>query len=267
MKRYIRAIINSFIAFFSKGGVMLAGSLSFFFVMAIIPFCLFIASIFGYILGEHTEIYRFLASKLTDIFPKVTHRIIGELSNLITYRTLGGFSLVLYSLLSFQMFFSLESSLNSIFNIKKKRHLFVSAILSLLVITIIMLFIFISFTATSFITMLLEYLPIMGIGKASRFVIRYIIPFIIILLTAMALYKILPRRRVSVGNALSGALFATFFLEAAKHLFTIYIIKIIKLGTIYGSLSAFMIFLLWVYYSSCIFLIGAFFIKNLGVSR
>lgn len=37
-----------------------------------------------------------------------------------------------------------------------------------------------------------------------------------------------------------------------------------RLGTIYGPLSAFMIFLLWVFYSSCIFLVGAKFVHNLG---
>lgn len=267
MKRYAKAIIKSFYDFFKGDGMMLAGSLSFFSVMAIIPFCLFLAALFGYILGENTGFYRFLASKLTDLFPKVTHRIIDELSSLITYRGLGGFSLILYGLLSLQMFSTLESSLNSIFMIRKRRHPLSSILLSFVIITIIMVFIFISFSATSLILMLKGYLPLIGIGKVSSFIIRYIIPFILISLTAMTLYKILPKRKIRLSDALSGAVFASIFLEAAKHLFTFYIIKIVKLGSIYGSLSAFMIFLLWVYYSSCIFLIGAGFIKNLRGSR
>lgn len=267
MKRYIKAIIKSFIDFFRSGGIMLAGSLSFFSVMAIIPFSIFLAALFGYILGEHSAFYRFLASKLTGLFPRVTHRITDELSSLITYRGLGGFSLLLYGVLSLQMFSSLESSLNSIFMVKKKRHFLSSLLLSLVVITIIMVFLFISFSATSFVLMLGEYLPLLGIGKVSSFTISYIIPFILISLIAMALYKILPRKKIRLRDALSGAIFASLFLEAAKHLFTFYIIKIVKLGSIYGSLSAFMIFLLWVYYSSCIFLIGAGFIKNLGGSK
>jgi len=39
--------------------------------------------------------------------------------------------------------------------------------------------------------------------------------------------------------------------------FTIYVVKVAKPGTIYGPLSAFVLFLLWVFYSSCIFLVGA----------
>jgi uncharacterized BrkB/YihY/UPF0761 family membrane protein len=45
------------------------------------------------------------------------------------------------------------------------------------------------------------------------------------------------------------------------------VVKVIKLGTIYGPLSAFVIFLLWVFYSSCIFLIGAEIVRNLEDSR
>lgn len=264
MKRYIRAIIKSFIDFFRGGGFMLAGSLSFFSVMAIIPFCLLLAALFGYILGENAGFYRFLASKLIDLFPKVTQRITDELSSLIAYRGLGGFSLILYGLLSLQMFSSLESSLNSIFMVKKKRHLLSSILLSFVIITIIMVFIFISFSATSFVLMLRGYLPVLGIGKAYSFIISFIIPFVLIALTATVLYKILPKKRIRLRDALFGAVFASVFLEVAKHLFTFYILKIVKLGSVYGSLSAFMIFLLWVYYSSCIFLIGAGFIKNLG---
>jgi len=264
VKRYLKACIKSFIDFFRIGGMMLAGSLSFFSVLAIIPFCLFLAALFGHILGENIDFYRFLASKLTGLFPKVTHRITNELSSLITYKGLGGLSLLLYGLLSLQMFSSLESSLNSIFMVKKRRSLLSSALLSFFVITIIMLIIFLSFGATSLILMLGNYLPVMGIGKASRILISYIIPFILIMLTAMVLYKLLPKKRIRLGDALSGAIFAAVFLEVAKHLFTFYILKIVRMGSIYGSLSAFMIFLLWVYYSSCIFLIGAGFIKNLG---
>jgi uncharacterized BrkB/YihY/UPF0761 family membrane protein len=45
------------------------------------------------------------------------------------------------------------------------------------------------------------------------------------------------------------------------------VVNVFKLGTIYGPLSAFVIFLLWVFYSSCIFLIGAEVVHNLEVSR
>jgi membrane protein len=77
------------------------------------------------------------------------------------------------------------------------------------------------------------------------------------------MYKFLPRKKVQFRTALAGSLFTTVLLEAAKHLFTFYVVKVVHLGTVYGPLSAFVIFLLWVFYSSCIFLIGAEVVHNL----
>ena len=41
-----------------------------------------------------------------------------------------------------------------------------------------------------------------------------------------------------------GALFATVFLEIAKHIFTWYVGTVVQFGTIYGPLTAFVVFLL-----------------------
>jgi len=60
-------------------------------------------------------------------------------------------------------------------------------------------------------------------------------------------------------------LFTALFLEAAKHHFTFYIaLKLSHLGTIYGPLSVFAIFILWIFYSTSIFLIGGELVHHLG---
>ena len=56
-------------------------------------------------------------------------------------------------------------------------------------------------------------------------------------------------------------------LEVAKHIFTWYVRSVVELGKIYGPLTAFISFLLWVFYSSSIFLIGAEIVHNSGISR
>ena len=54
-------------------------------------------------------------------------------------------------------------------------------------------------------------------------------------------------------------------LEAAKFLFTFYIAwRVFRLGAVYGSLTAIVVFLLWVFYACSIFLIGAKLVYNLG---
>jgi membrane protein len=266
-RKYSRVIGKSFLDFFRDGGTMLAGSLSFFFMMAIVPFCLFLATIFGYFLGEQKELYPFISAKLANFFPKVTHDITGELQRLITYRGLGKVSLALYGFLSFELFSSLQSALNIIFKIRVKRSFIVSLILSLVMITFIIAFILISFGATSSVSILGEarkIFPSLRISKITGFLIGFVIPFILMLLITTTIYVLFPKKRVKLSHAASGALFAAVFLEAAKHIFTLYVVNVFRLGTVYGPLSAFVIFLLWVFYSMSIFLIGAEVVHNLA---
>lgn len=263
---YIRITGKSLMDFFRDGGVMLAGALSFFFMMTIVPFCLFLVTLFGYFLGEQQGLYQFLSSKLASFFPKVTQQITKELQRLVTFKGLGKLSLILYGVLSFELFAALQYALNTVFKVKVRRSFIVTLILSLIMITLVMAFVLISFGATSSISMLAslkEFFPGLRIGKITGFFIGFVIPFLLIFVTMTTVYILFPKKHVKVSHAAAGALFAALFLEAAKHLFTLYVVNIFRLGTIYGPLSAFVIFLLWIYYSMSIFLIGAELTHNL----
>ncbi|MBU2235044.1 MAG: YihY/virulence factor BrkB family protein [Proteobacteria bacterium] len=81
------------------------------------------------------------------------------------------------------------------------------------------------------------------------------------------LYALLPVKKITLRNALCGGVFTALLLEAARHLFNLYVVNVAtQIGAIYGSLSSFVIFLLWIYYSACIFLIGAEIVCTLDVS-
>ena len=92
----MKIIIKSVTDFFKDDGPLLAGSISYFFVMALIPFSFFIIAIFGYFLGENREFYDFLLKKLLNLFPKATYSITKELGNIITFKRIGLFTLFRY---------------------------------------------------------------------------------------------------------------------------------------------------------------------------
>jgi membrane protein len=83
----------------------------------------------------------------------------------------------------------------------------------------------------------------------------------------MVVYLFFPKAKVKTRHALIGALFTTVFLEIAKHFFTWYVGTVVQFGSIYGPLTAFVVFLLWMFYSSCILLIGAEVVHNLGTYK
>ncbi|MBI5100824.1 MAG: YihY/virulence factor BrkB family protein [Nitrospirae bacterium] len=268
--RVIKVIGKSLLDFFRDDGLTLAAAMSYFTMMTIVPFSLFLITFFGHLLGNYPEFYKFFMERIASFFPSAAGEISRDLVKLISLKGLGKFSLLLYGLLSFQVFASLENSMNVIFKIKKRRHMFLSVMISLLVVTLIIVVIVVSFAAASvipLITALKDFLPGIRISRVAAFIIRFVIPFAMLLVTLTSIYYILPRTRIKFADAFSGALFTTAFFEVAKHLFTWYVVSVVGLGMIYGPLTAFIVFLLWMFYSSSLVLIGAEMVHNLGISR
>ncbi len=263
----MRVLGKSAVDFYRDGGFMLAGSLSYFIVTALVPFCMFLMTLLGYFLGHYPEFYAFVIGRLTSLFPSVTAGITQELVKLVSYKGLGKIGILLYGVMSYQVFASIETSLNTVFKVKQKRSIACSVLISLTVVTSITVLLVISFGAASvvpLINVLKPYLPDIRIGRVTGFVIRFVLPFALVLLTLTLLYKLLPKTKVRLADAIKGAFITALLLELAKHLFTWYVVSIAHLGKIYGSLTAFIFFLLWMFYSSCIFLIGAEMVHNLG---
>lgn len=268
--RHVRIIGRSVIDFFRDDGLMFAASMSYFTMMAIVPFCLFVATLFGYLLGHYPEFYNFFLRRLVSFFPEVTNKIIQDIAKLISYKGIGKVGLVLYGLLSYRAFASYEAALNAIFKVKTKRRFIFSVLISLSVVTLIIALVMLSFAATSIVPLLKAlspFLPGLKIGKITQFIIRFIVPFVLVLLVVTMLYILIPNTRVSFFHSFRGAMFTTIFLEIAKHIFTWYVSSVVGLGKIYGPLTAIISFLLWVYYSSSIFLIGAEIVHNSGTAK
>jgi membrane protein len=267
----MRILLRSFIDFFRHDGPVLAGSITCFFMMTFVPFFLLLVSVFGYLLGENREFYDFLLRKLIGFFPEATRGISDEIGKLITYRGIGLLTMGVYLYFSYQLYYSIERSVNIILGLKEKRSQLVSIMFSLFVMILTVVFIIVSFGAASFIPILdslSRYVPVPEIGKMTRIIISYIVPVLLSFLVSSALYLLLPTKRIKLRHAMAGALFYALFVEAAKHIFTLYAIaKVSQLGNIYGPLTAIVIFLLWVFYAACLFLVGAELVRNLGVAK
>ncbi|MBS3921080.1 MAG: YihY/virulence factor BrkB family protein [Deltaproteobacteria bacterium] len=267
----MKILFKSFVDYFRDDGPMLAGAISCFFMLAFIPFFIFIVSIFGYVLGHNSDFYHFFMSRVVGLFPQVTHQITRELRSIVLYREIGIVTLLIYGLFSYQLYVSLETAVHQIFKVKIKRSLIFSVLLALLTVTLLVTFTILSFGAMGILSLLEElriYFPGLKIGVAAAFLSRFVLsPFLVFVFTT-ALYLLLPRKKVRFPHALWGGVFTAVFLEAAKHVFTFYMaVKISQLGTVYGSLTAIITFLMWLFYSSSIFLIGAELVRHLGNTK
>jgi membrane protein len=270
ISEYARIFLWSILDFFRDGGFMLAGSLSYFSIMAVVPLCLFLIAIFVRTMGDNDEFFRFIAAKIVNLFPRAAQHVTSELREAMSYRGVGTFTVILYGVLSYQLYSSLEYALNVVFKVKEKRSFLSHLLISSVILTLLIIFLLLSFGATYSISILNSFdndVPVIRVAAITAFLIRYAVPFLLAFVTIAALYIIMPKRRIGWSSAIVGALIATIFHEAAKHAFTFYVLKFAKIGAVYGPLAAIVIFLLWSFYSSCIFLIGAEVVHNLEVRK
>lgn len=84
-----------------------------------------------------------------------------------------------------------------------------------------------------------------------------VLPFLLEVLAFSLLYLVMPNVKVRLVNALIGALVASILFEISKKIFALYLLNFGSYKVIYGALSALPIFLIWIYLSWIIALVGA----------
>ena len=88
------------------------------------------------------------------------------------------------------------------------------------------------------------------------FFLKYILPFFFSFCMIFLVYKIIPNKKIRVKAAFQATLFTALLWESAKHFFGWYVLRLKGFTVIYGSLSALVIFVLWIYYSAAILFLG-----------
>src|SRR6185437_8135483 len=84
-----------------------------------------------------------------------------------------------------------------------------------------------------------------------------IAPFLLELTALTLLFELMPACRVRWRHALAGAAIAALAIEGLKSGFAVYVGSIAAYRTVYGTLAAIPIFLLWMYISWMAVLLGA----------
>jgi len=95
-----------------------------------------------------------------------------------------------------------------------------------------------------------------GAGWAMQ-ALGWAVPGMVGIALLAALYKLMPNTFVGLWPAIGGALFVVPIWMAAKWGFALYVKSLVAKGHLYGTLGLFPLFLLWLYVSWLVFLLGA----------
>lgn len=117
-------------------------------------------------------------------------------------------------------------------------------------------FIGLSLTITSSLIALPVFSRSASLGGLQGFLLGTL-PVLFEVLMFVLLYTVVPNYRVRLRHALVGSVFAATLFEIAKHIFTVFVVKFSSYKAIYGAIAVLPVFLIWIYLSWTVILLGA----------
>ena len=234
-----------------------AAAIAYFSLFSIFPLVLLIVAIASLWLDPLrvetmiVENLEFLAPDLGQLLGKNLRQIVVERSSVT------GFALVSLFWAASTMFNALTRALDKIFTGYQTRSIWESRGLAILfVILISAAMVFVSFSSSTMTTLLRRLLPEDILALYSS--LSQITTLLLSVLLFGFLYRFLPQSTTTWSEILPGALAAGFLWEQAKSAFLWYTTHYFSLSNlVYGSVTAIVVFLAWVYVSALIFFFGA----------
>jgi len=251
-------------------GFFLSSGITFNILINLIPFILLLLALVGTYLYNDQEVLDHIHAYLRDMAPTFDPKVMSNLMDVIRNRKIVGI-LGFVGLLWFStwVFSSLRIAFNIVFRVEKSRGMLRGIGIDLLMILLAGILLLVSLTLSSLVTFLRGYygqIPV-AIGPTIQWSLKYALPFLLTFCMFFLMYKVIPHTKVHFKSALQAALFAGLLWELAKHLFGWYVVYLAQYSIFYGSLSTVVIFVLWVYYSSMILVVGAEFAYFLEKDR
>lgn len=250
--------------------LQLASSLTFTTLLALVPLLtvmLTIASAFPAFAGMTGQIDDFIASHvLPEQISKTVVRYIDQFSQRAGRLTLIGLSFLAAT--SFLTMLTIERAFNIIWRGAKRRTGLHRIVVYWAILTLGPVLIGLSLTMTSYLVTaslgLAKAVPIVGV------IALWLIPFMLTIAAFTLLYFVFPARPVEFRHALIGGIVAGVFFELAKRGFALYVSRVPTYTMVYGTFATFPIFLLWIYVSWLVTVMGAIVtasLPNFGVQR
>lgn len=201
-----------------------------------------------------TEIQHFIFANFvpssSELIQEYLNEFVGKASQLTLVGLLGLFVVAL------MLMWQIDKALNHIWGANKAKNFLRTFLIYWAVLTLGPVLMGVSLMVTSYIVSL----PLISDAADTigiRTQVLLIIPFVMTLLAFTLIYLIIPNTRVTFFHALVGGITATLFFELAKRGFALYVSHNTTYTSLYGALATVPIFLIWIYISWLVTLLGA----------
>ncbi|MEQ1588900.1 MAG: YihY family inner membrane protein [Gallionella sp.] len=242
----------------------IAASLTFTTLLSIVPLitiALTMFSAFPVFQDFSNEIKAFLVDNLMpEKSGTVITKYVQQFAESATRLTAVG--IIFLTVTAMLMMLTIDHAFNVIWRVSRPRPLMKRLVIYWAVITLSPLLIGASLSLTSWLVGLsmgyAKHIPVIGVGALK------ILPVMFTTLAFALLYQLVPNRYVPRTHAWTGAIIASIMFESMNRIFGYYISHFPSYKLVYGAFASVPIFLLWIYLSWFIILVGALITASLS---
>jgi membrane protein len=191
------------------------------------------------------------------LVPGAQERLINLATGIVDRLNAGAIGVMGTALLLLSVIFllgQLEVALNEIWGVKRHRSLVHRAALYWTSITVgpVLLSVSLLITAT-----LHSYKAVTFIESYMDIDFLSLLPYVFIWVAFVCLYAFVPNTKVKLKSALAGGIIGGTLWQVSGKGYAYYTSKVVSYATVYGSIGAVPLFLLWIFISWSVFLLGA----------
>ncbi|WP_051475682.1 YihY/virulence factor BrkB family protein [Bacillus sp. J37] len=253
---FIKELVSRFLSDEVPG---LSAQLSYFFLLSLFPFLIFLITLIGYLPISQTEVL----NTIVEFAPGQSMQLINTTLDEILNNRNGG-------LLSFGIIATLWSASNGInaivrafnkaYDVDESRSFIVARGMAILL-TIAMVFVIIVALLLPVFGKEIGVFIFSNFGFSAEFLtiwntLRWLVSGIILFIVFTALYFVAPNKRLHIKDGLPGAFAATLGWMVVSLAFSYYVGNFANYSATYGSIGGIIVLMIWFYLSGMIIILG-----------
>lgn len=211
--------------------------------------------------GVHNRLEYWLQQFLSPLGERagdITQRIV-EFVDQVNGGMLGGVGLLALMFTVVSLVHKIEKAFNASWRVRRSRRALdrFTGYLSVIIIGPVLIFAALGATASLMNTALMQGLVAVESLGLLVLVARTALPYVMVIAAFTFLYVFVPNTSVKLGSAFFGAVIAGVLWESAGWIFASFVVNSPNYTTIYSSFAVLFLFMLWVYISWLVLLVGA----------
>lgn len=265
MNKYIKVIKSIIKSVLDNDFSGMAAEMGFMLIIGIFPFALFLIEVFSH-LGRKSFVNPIFIA-LEKVMPGDALNLIRSVINEVSFSDKGGLlailGVIITIILSTNAMAVVLKGLNRAYKVEETRSFIYTRLLSLTMVFVNTAILFLTVNLIVFGKVIIKFLISIGLNVniANTFlVLRWPVAFLALFLLAYLHYYILPdlsgKELLRRKSAFPGTVFFCVCWLAGSWWFSIYVNNLHTYNFVYGTIGAFAVLMVWLYYTSTLILIG-----------